>query len=208
MPNFDAWRSAIIGPMAYLCKPQKPAELYLLMPCQYNINDISRYSHTITNTLGTATYATAPFGVGANNLQFRIDLPEIFTLEFFATMRDTELNASSFQVVFQENRFYSNRWNSDFQFMRGLPSSGSYTAWTRVGAYTDFIHFAFVKSSGKIKAFFQGAIWQEWDENGTTGCSITSTTTAINNLRIVAKDMTVNGKIIVPSSLYTGYEPL
>ena len=65
MPNFDALRSAIIGPLAYICRPkEKPADLLCCFPLNDSALDVSRYGVLLPST--PTFYNEGPLGKAAS----------------------------------------------------------------------------------------------------------------------------------------------
>jgi hypothetical protein len=143
-------------------------------------------------------------GVGAYALQASISLPETFTFEFVSSCGDP---APGFWLQFQNNRFYSNKWSNQFQFMRGDAGTQSYTTWMQAGLYGNDAHFAFCRTGTTLSVYVNGAFWTSFTETGT-GVSFAFVVAVGCNVRAVAKNLGNGSSFPVPFALYTGYEAL
>lgn len=202
MPNFDALRSAVVGPLSYLCKPQKPEELLGLWTLQGNLGDLSRYDRKL-NAMNAPTYSSGGYGLCASMASAVVSIPVSgnFSLEFIG------LPVTSFFIGTYEFRYgngYGNWWlyvyngssqvtNKNLTEGGGTDNLYSHCAMCRIGSTLYFSYNGTVKHSMSFS-------------NDLTSLSITSP--AIQNVRLVSKALGTSSSYPVPSNLYTGFEPL
>lgn len=230
MANFDALRSAIIGPLEYICKPSPPAELIGCWPLMTG-GDKSRYGGTVyppasataitTKSNGTTLPYTA-IRVDANSsisyyLGQSLDMSQDWSLDYF----DVRYTGDSYtHCITSIGSLTATTYEP------GVSTNGIYFNSTRVCAMDNdffvalpYFHFAMVYRSaskklicfinGLTKSAYQGSL----DLSGASFVTAVSQQIgnkqyAIANLRVCQKAVGTTTTFPVPTSLYTGYEAL
>lgn len=221
MPNFDALRSAIIGPMAYICRP-KPVTPCFLFPlnqttsCLVGNGNISfGGGSSIKYGLATRPWYCLLLFQGYENCYSTLTasttdiVGDEWTLEFFCDWYAADRNAyctlnfAGFQYKRTKNALTS------FTFGGSSISLKSHT-------YSALTHSAFVYTGGKLRIFENGslidAVTLSLAPNPQSAIinttQIQQTGVYLSNLRLVPKALGTSTSFPVPSTLYTGYEAL
>lgn len=221
MANFDSVRSAIIGPLEYICRPKlvKPCFLFTFdqtVNCLAGNGTISfsggseiRYSN-----LTRAWYGMFLFGGGDSRYSILSasttdNVGEEWSLEFFCDWYTGDVNAycvldfAGFQYKRTRNSLAS------FTFAGNNISLASHT-------YSALSHNAFVYTGGNLRIFENGSLIDTKTLDLTSNpqsaiissAQIGNTGVIVSNLRLVPKALGTASTYPVPSGPYTGYEAL
>lgn len=205
MANFDALRSAIIGPLVYMARPQKPADLLLCVPCNGNLTDVSRYNRSLSVT-GSPTFGTDDVGGYASgfNLQFD-DFDTTQDLTFEGMFYYVSSNGSPYK--FGSHYLYNTWSTTGYSFVISINGSDSFQNQACAAGWR---HIAFVRKNGYLRMFHNGALIRQ--DSNNYAVDFVSTTAFGNarfkNIRIVQKALGTDDYFPVPDSYYTGYEAL
>lgn len=200
MPNFDALRSAIIGPLAYMARPQKPAALYALYPFKDSLKDLSIYQRDISASVTYQTNGIWDMEVGS----FTINIGNLseYTIDFFICLKHGTDTATF--LTSQEWNLYLNGW-SGFK----VTNQGGGVIWNVTAGMGTILHIAIAQKDGVLYGWINGTY------KGSYGSSLQALTAlnltnkgAFCNMRIVSKCLQTSGTFPVPATYYTGYEPL
>ena len=201
MPNFDALRSAIIGPLEYLCKRQPPAELLGLWTLQGSLNDLSRYGR---NLAGSPSYTnTDP--IYSNGFTFALNAISLQDFSFDFLVQSGNYRPTSQWI-------YTNIWSFGVENYYGdcltfIDEEGTKLA----GPVYGYTHIAVARKSGTVRFYKDGNKLASF-ESATPLTSINmnfgSSGGKICNLRITSKGLGNASSFPVPQTLYTGYEVL
>ena len=201
MPNFDALRSAIIGPLSYLCRAKvKPASLKILIPAQGSLEDLSPYKQTIAASGVLYDSSLTNYKMAYNQMvNYTYDATQNFTIELFG--------------------YASGLANPAFSL------GGMYLGWFSAGVGTHLMdnggnqlitsnstsgvkHLAFVKSGSTLYMYKDGSRVGSTSSLPTGIFTMQNTNFRWYNLRIIQKALTTGETFPVPSAPYTGYEEL
>lgn len=201
MPNFDALRTSLAGPLSYLCKPQKPAELYALYTLNGTLEDTSNYHRDLsssnmnfeTNGLWTGAYGSTSITVNSLS-EYTIDM--MVCLKNLNYVNHLESNAWILRSV------YGNSFR--------IADSSQNQIWAPTTASAgNILHVAIALKDGVLYGWVNGAF------QGSKSASFASMTTlnltqygTVSNMRIVSKCLQTSGPFPVPNSYYTGFEAL
>ena len=220
MPNFDALRSSILGPLEYICRPKlPPAELCGCWPLGVNdMADKSRYGGAFLAG-GTAAwdqnYSLPIMATSAFPLTFSlgrgIDVSQDFAVEF---MFHSSSPYAAIQMTFGDFTLKIARDGGtnklDFYAYFG-------TAYVNVGHLTDIAlnHVCIYRKNGVLYAAANGtakALTASWSATGSVNsATISSTSSVIQgacNVRFCRTGVGTSSSFPVPASLFTGYEVL
>jgi len=204
MPNFDAWRSAIIGPLEYICRPkEKPDELLACFPFNGDLLDVSKYgcmyaaeSSSFTDGGPLGKYATLKGS-------FVHTTTTTFSIDFFANFG----NGGSYGMVMPSSTLGSGGglYGTNNDTLLQMTNSNLYM---NCGNST-WKHYALTYNGTTLKAFANGAL----KITATATLNLQSMITMVNatkisNLRVVGKVIGDGTTYPVPSTFYTGFEPL
>lgn len=230
MANFDALRPAVVGPLAYLCKPTAPAELLGCWPLMTG-SDKSRYngyasapaSASVITTKQDGTvlpYKAVKIGSGSAvsyALGKTLDLSQDWTVDYFDCRWTGGPHCASITTV-------GNITATTFR--PGLQTMGIFAGSTQIcpmdnDFFTNlpFFHFAMVyrASTKKMVCFINGHTNSNYqgsiDLSGNSSIGIITQQAndadyAFANFRVIQKAVGTTTSFPVPSTLYTGYEAL
>lgn len=210
MPNFDALRSAIIGPLEYICKPEPPAELLALYTMDGSLTDLSRYNGHFTTTQGPVYSDDGPLGKSALVCGgFTHPATTNFSIDFFATVyKGTGINFSSgnWEGVTPSGIIYDVGYGG--RTIVRLLGKGEYLMTVMSSDVT--YHYAFTYDGSKLRCFKNGSLSLTiaGTMNTQSGITIPTNLWKLSNLRVVGKVLGTSSSFPVPSTLYTGYEAL
>lgn len=197
MANFDALRSAIIGPLEYICRPKvKPETLVALFPLNGSNTNLGLGSATAT----VASYIGGPFtdSQGGQTVQSLIPVGDAWSLDFYSYIGAYNINITTAGKAI---RVANTPGQQIFYYTyNGSAISGNlpYHSWS---------HLAVTCDGTSLRAYY----------NGNLGATVTGTASAITissggcgvaNLRVVNKCISTGSTFPVPSNFYTGYEAL
>lgn len=213
MANFDALRSAIIGPLEYLCKPQPPIQLLGCWPISNSTKDVSRYGHPITTSLTYSSGGTITNGTKSDfqtNFQ-TLDLSDDWSLDFHFYKG----HARACCVFLQIGNLYLGQKNNE-----GV-KKGVWWGGTDLGGDFGYDlqdgYQAFCKSGNTLYIYTNGAKVASVSAASFTGTSAGMTVgfhhyssyyAMIQNLRVIQKAIGTSTSYPVTTSLYTGFEPI
>ena len=200
MPNFDALRSAIIGPLAYMARPQKPAALYALYPFKDSLKDLSIYQRDISASVTYQTNGIWDMEVGS----FTINIGNLseYTIDFFICLKNTGDTATF--LTSQEWNLKLSGWTNFV--ITNKNGSGIYSVSARNGTV---LHVAITQKDGVLYGWINGTFKGSYgsDLQALTALNLNNTG-AFCNMRIVSKCLQTSGNFPVPATYYTGYEAL
>lgn len=207
MPNFDALRPAVSGPLSFISRPkEKPAELLLLAPLQTDALDISRYKETIlwtsplTYDTGYMNY-TMCHSTGAMTATVDADLTQPFSWECY--LFDNNTKTAIFQVGNLLIRGYQSGSGPAFYVLK----SGTGVK-LQLTALTSAYHVAFCNVGGTIYVYLNGSAFTSTNSSGMGSATLSMQSGWFCNVRFVKKALGTSTTYPVPTSLYTGYEAL
>lgn len=230
MPNFDALRPAISGPLSYLCKPTAPAELLGCWPFYGATSDVSRYDNTFPLTVnsyvtnGNFKYAT--FTTSALGSLEALDLSGDWSLDFFRGPDSQSFDWTKFL------RIELGEFNLVVNTLKVTAYDGMATdlrSGPRIGSHPDYpslpsspVHIAVTHQNGYVRVYTNGALWAAGSGSSSSDGPINFTgsvgqlgltlfgsyTGSVANIRVVQKRLGTNSSFPVPSKPYTGYEAL
>lgn len=208
MPNFDALRPAVVGPLSYLCKPQKPADLLGLWTFQGNLDDLSRYGHTLSS-LSSYSFTTAGYGQAITNATgaFPCSVSGDFSFEWIISA-PPDGGHQGFVVLNWDFRNAYNYGGNGLWYYSVGGGGGSYVG--DITPYTAMMHVALVRRSTTLYVFINGIKKATIPSaSGTLGnISFNCTSQNLQNVRLVGKALGTTTSYPVPSGIYTGYEAL
>ena len=216
MISFDAIRSGILGTLAYLCKPQPPAELLGCWPLTSTSDkaDLSRYGNAYTGTLSNASQTNALAKVVMQtNATFPcvLDLGKPFSIDFFIGVSNGAGRGSISGFSLGNLNFTlgsdSNPGSKPDDFSYG--GSTLATGYSKIAAAG--YHVAITYDGTTLRRFINGVL------NLSATVTMAGTTNGFScyenniwcfgNMRIVQKCLGTTS-YSVPSAYYTGYDPL
>lgn len=209
MPNFDALRPAVVGPLSYLCKPQKPADLLGLWTFQGNLDDLSRYGHNLSS-LSSYSFTTAGYGQAITNAigAFPCSVAGDFSFEWIISGTPEYYGHQGLVVLnwdFRNQYDYGN--NALYYYVVG---TNTRTYIDNISPYTAMMHVALVRRSTTLYVFINGIKKTTISSaSGTLGnISFDCSYQNLQNVRLIGKALGTTTSYPVPSGIYTGYEPL
>ena len=216
MPNFDALRAGVVGPLAYMCKPEIPADLLALFPMDGSMNDLSRYGRTMSITT-TPTYTTdGPLGkCAAFKGSFTHNQTTPFTIDFFANFPNSGAGNGNF---FPNCSLFGSAGNNgggiygttvaghSAEFLLQITGSNLWLG----GSAGTFSHFALTYDGTTLCAYIDGVRTQAVTVtlNPQSTIHLVAGNTKYCNLRVVGKCLASGSTFPVPSDFYTGFEPI
>lgn len=206
MPNFDALRPSVVGPLVYLSREiVKPAELLACFPFATDILDVSKYGRTFAESVTTTFLDGGPFGKYASiRGSFSHDLAGQWSIDFYAKFGT---NSSQGYVQPSSSKNYGIN-GADQTAICQLTTTNYFFAASSAQNWT---HFAITFDGSTLKGYTNGNISFSGSAtlNSQTSVSIGyGSVTNLCNLRVVGKVLGNGTTFPVPSSLYTGFEAL
>lgn len=216
MPNFDALRTGNLGPLAYLCKPQPPAELLGCWPLTSTSDkaDLSRYGNNYSGTLSAASQTNALAKViMQTNATFPcvLDLGKPFSIDFFVGVSHGAGAGSLSGFSLGNLNFTLDSSSNSGAHPDGFSYGGSTLATGAAKIQAAGSHVAITYDGTTLRRFINGVL--------NLSATVTMTGTAngfscyqnsvwcFGNMRIVQKCLGTTS-YSVPSAYYTGYDPL
>lgn len=209
MPNFDSLRSAIIGPLEYICRPkEKPAELLALYPFDNSLNDISNFARV----LSTSDYVftnDGPFGycISANGSVIHTETTQ-FTIDFFGNFIANPTSNYAFRPNCRTNQaggLYGINNGQKYDVLCQLNTN----QWFCTG-YDVFAHYAVTYNGTTLTGYANGV--KQFAENKTMNkqsiIQLYKGAIKISNLRVLGICLTTGSTFPVPTDFYTGFEPI
>lgn len=220
MPNFDALRSAIIGPLEYICRPKlPPSELCGCWPLGVNdTSDHSRYGGSFLaggsvawdQNYSLPIVATSAFPL-TFNLGRGINVAQDFAAEF---MFHSSSSYATIQMTFGDFTLKTAR---DGGTNKQVFYAYFGTSYVKVGNLTDTAlnHICIYRKDGTLYGAANGAaaaLNSSWSATGTVTSATISTASAVIqgacNARFCQTGVGNSSSFPVPATLYTGYEAL
>lgn len=218
MPNFDALRPAISGPLSYLCKPQPPIQLLGCWPLTSTTDkaDVSRYGHAYTGSLSAATQTNALAKVVPSTNQpflFDLNLGLPWSVDFFMGLSHGAGLGSETGISIGDFNSYLKSDSNQGAHTDNISYNGTILATGNAKLPATGAHVAFSYDGTTVRRFINGLLnlSATVTMSGTApGLSIFVNNTSVwcfGNLRSVQKCLGTTS-YPVPSNFYTGFEPL
>lgn len=224
MANFDALRSALIPPLAYICRPKvKPSELLACYPLNGALTDISNYACGDVYSSQSASFSSSytpqalVAGTAANTWNLYVhdlNLAQPWSFEMWLD------GATSTSVAFGL-QYNIRSYVGDYGKNQGLAVwSGSSRLALATTMYASTVtpvweHHAFAYNGTTLYYYYNGycGMTLATSLSGTQGlCVVTENNTAytkaISNARFVQKCLGTSTQYPVTSTPFTGYEAL
>lgn len=224
MPNFDALRSAIIGPLGYICRPKvKPSELLACYPLNGTKADISNYlrgdvyANQSTAYDNTSTPPSLKSSTAATTWNFYtapLNLAQPWSFEFW-------IDGAQNTIVSLGLDFKIRAMSGDygayvgFEIWSGTSRLARSTAMYLNVATPSWEHHAFAYNGTTLYYYFNGVAKYSYTTapSGTQEACIiaennTTYTKAVANARFVQKFVGTTSQYPVTATPFTGYEAL
>lgn len=230
MPNFDALRPAISGPLSYLCKPQKPTSLLGCWPLAGgSFDDVSVYGggsnlSSLTTSLNTSygfplifvnSQITFYFSLGKS-----LDPTQDWSLDWTFLINGGYGAGALMSIGGLVFNMTAAGWYSGFSL--DLGGTSLYSTGNVIKPQNVLYHIAIVYDSyaGKIRIFQNGSKQTEVQQSLSSMSEVGSLSSTLNvsygtnpsfgfsNVRVVQKCVGTDISYPTPTSLYTGYEAL
>ena len=213
MASFDAIRSAAVGAIGYLCKPQPPLILAGCWPLTSSTDkaDVSCYGNNYTGALNATTYNALAKVVPTTNQAFLFDLNlgQPFSVDFFLGVSNgagrgsvTGISIGSLSIYLKSDSGGS---------VDNISYGGDILASGNAKLPYNGSHVAITYDGTTVRRFINGILnlSATVTMSGTaSGFSIfENSVTCFGNLRVVQKCLGTTS-YPVPSTFYTGYEVL
>lgn len=224
MPNTDVIRSAIIGPIEYICRPkEKPAELLACYPLNGSLADISNYGCGDVYTSQSTTYDTTstPPSLQSSTATTKwnfyptnFNLAQPWSFEFWI---DGAKNTTVSLGLDFKIRAMSGDYAAyvGFEIWSGTSRLARSNAMYLNVATPSWEHHAFAYNGTTLYYYFNGVAKYSYttalsgnQELCTINESDTSYTKAIANVRFVQKFIGTTSQYPVTATSFTGYEEL
>ena len=213
MANFDVLRSAIIGPMAYICRPKPPLLGCWPLTSTTDKADVSTYGHNFTGTLSAATQ-TNSLGkvIPASNSTFpcTLDLGKPWSFDFMVGINHAA--GQSHPILATLGNFMS-YLDNEYGPACAMSFVGTDLGSAKTSIVYGGVHVGFSYDGSTVRRFVNGIL------NVSASVSMSGTSSGLSmafssgdlqcfgNLRIVQKCLGTDS-YPVPSTFYTGYETL
>lgn len=216
MPNFDALRTGNLGPLAYLCKPQPPAELLGCWPLTSTTDkaDVSTYGHAYVGALSAATQTNALAKViPATNqpFQFELDLGQPWSVDFIMGISNGSGKGSETGISIGAFNSYLKSTHNQGAHTDNISYNGTILATGSASLPATGSHVAFSYDGTTVRRFINGTLnlSATVDMTGKApGLSVfVNTIWCFGNLRAVQKCIGTTS-YPVPSDFYTGFESI
>lgn len=209
MATFDALRTAVLGPLAFLAREiVKPDALLACFPLTTNILDVSKYGKIFAPSATPSFVEGGPFGSYASiRGSFAHELAGQWSIDFYANFGSGSGNGY-IQPSSSTNYGIQGTSNEMKALCQIAPTNYSFAP-ASTGTWT---HFAITYDGTTLKGYTNGNISFSATVTLKSQTSVTigygSSITQLCNLRVVGKVLGNGTTYPVPSTPYTGYEPL
>lgn len=209
MPNFDALRPAVLGPLAFMAREiVKPDALLACFPLSTDILDVSKYGRIFAPSATPSFVEGGPFGSYASiRGSFSHKLAGQWSIDFYANFGN---DAGNGYILPSSSTNYGIKGSSsDLKVLCQIAPTNYWFAPSSTGTWT---HFAITYDGTTFKGYTNGNVSFSATATLKSQTSVTigygSGSTNLCNLRVVGKVLGNGTLYPVPSTLYTGYEVL
>lgn len=213
---FDAITAGTVGTLGYLCKPAPPVELLGCWPLTTTTDkaDVSLYGHDYIGSLSAATQTNALAKVIPSTnqaFQFDLDLGKPWSVDFVMGISHGAGQGSATGISIGAFNSYLKSVTNQGARTDNISYSGTVLATGSAALPAKGSHIAFTYDGTKIRRFINGLLNLSASVvmSGTaSGFSVFENSIwCFGNLRVVQKCLGTTA-YPVPSSPYTGFEPL